>query len=93
MVFEVVWGQSRFNQALVCHLIEVLLCLFPQVKLNGTGSVVVWASNSTLACTVNDTTVRCWQPHTGETYLLSTQLPDTLPQTITCLAYSSTKGE
>lgn len=65
-----------------------------QVKLSssGSGSVVVWAGSGTLACTVSDTTVRCWEPHSGETYALSAQLPDLTAQTITCLAYSSNKG-
>lgn len=68
--------------------------LFLQVKLSssGSGSVVVWAGSGTLACTVSDTTVRCWEPHSGETYALSAQLPDLTAQTITCLAYSSNKG-
>lgn len=53
---------------------------------------MVWAGSGTLACTVSDTTVRCWEPHSGETYALSAQLPDLTAQTITCLAYSSNKG-
>ncbi|XP_046687585.1 intraflagellar transport protein 140 homolog [Homalodisca vitripennis] len=62
------------------------------VKLSGSGNAIVWAGSGVLACTVSDTTVRCWEPSSGETYTLSAQLPDVTAQTITCLAYSSNKG-
>ncbi|XP_054283383.1 intraflagellar transport protein 140 homolog [Macrosteles quadrilineatus] len=75
---------SQYRQSPVWHTVPV--------KVSGSGNVVVWAGNNTVACTVSDTTVRCWEPHTGETYVLSAQLPDVTVQTITSLAYSPSKG-
>uniref|UniRef100_A0A1B6JWS6 IFT140 first beta-propeller domain-containing protein n=1 Tax=Homalodisca liturata TaxID=320908 RepID=A0A1B6JWS6_9HEMI len=40
------------------------------VKLSGSGNAIVWAGSGVLACTVSDTTVRCWEPSSGETYTL-----------------------
>uniref|UniRef100_A0A1B6C8A4 Intraflagellar transport protein 140 homolog n=1 Tax=Clastoptera arizonana TaxID=38151 RepID=A0A1B6C8A4_9HEMI len=63
------------------------------VKLSGYGGgVVSWAGSGILACAVGSTTVRCWEPATGDSYCLATKMDDNnISQTITCLAYSSQK--
>lgn len=52
-------------------------CIF-QVKLNGrsdalrtTGTSLCWISGNTLAVLTGELAVRCWDLHTGDTYVLS----------------------